>query len=236
MVTKQDQPHSESSPRDYGDVVAQVRQAHKLLCISLGPEVMCNVDVPGTAVAASTAPPDPAIVHKQAAHLARLVGELLRLLDEGQGSPTLGHPLGRTGAAMQVESARRGTAQATDHASKTSLVLVVDDNQDAADMLASLVEHLGYEAMVAHDGPSALALVKQRRPDVALLDIGLPVMDGYELAAHLRNEPSLKNLRILAITGHSLPKDRQRTAAAGFDAHLLKPLDALALAKVLSEN
>jgi len=239
MVTQHDQAQSKSWAGDYEHIIAQVREAHQILSASLGPEVLGNGDVNGNPATTSTAPADFAIVREQAALLARVVGELLLLVDtsrQDSSAPPGSSATDRAPAFMPAKGPETSSAAAPGGDGSTPLVLVVDDNQDAADMLASLVEHLGYEAMVAHDGASALRLVKARRPDVALLDIGLPGMDGYELAAHLRNEPTLKGLRILALTGHGLPKDRQRTAAAGFDAHLLKPLDAYALAKVLSET
>jgi CheY-like chemotaxis protein len=103
-------------------------------------------------------------------------------------------------------------------------VLIVDDNEDAADMLEHVLSHIGYVVATAHDGPSALALARDFAPDVALLDIGLPVMDGYELAGQLRRlcAPSLV---LMAVTGYGQPADRARSAVAGFDEHLVKPID-----------
>ncbi len=103
-------------------------------------------------------------------------------------------------------------------------VLVVDDNVDAAELLAALLTSAGHEVMVAHDGPSAIALLDRFTPSVAVLDLGLPVMDGYELAAALRQrlEPSLV---LIALSGYGQRDDRARTAAAGFREHLTKPTD-----------
>jgi signal transduction histidine kinase/ActR/RegA family two-component response regulator len=102
-------------------------------------------------------------------------------------------------------------------------VLVVDDNQDAAESLAGALSMLGYSVEIAHDGQSALQKLHEFAPDVALLDIGLPVMDGYELARKIRERGSL--IRLLALTGYGQPRDRERSAAAGFDQHLVKPID-----------
>jgi signal transduction histidine kinase/ActR/RegA family two-component response regulator len=102
-------------------------------------------------------------------------------------------------------------------------VLVVDDNQDAAESLAGALSMLGYSVEIAHDGASALQKVHEFAPDVALLDIGLPVMDGYELAKKIRERGS--PIRLLALTGYGQPRDRERSAAAGFDMHLVKPID-----------
>jgi signal transduction histidine kinase/ActR/RegA family two-component response regulator len=104
-------------------------------------------------------------------------------------------------------------------------VLVVDDNQDAADLLATYLEGAGYRVVVAYDAPSALRIASEHPPDVALLDIGLPVMNGYELAARLRARASLEKLVLVAITGYGQESDRKLSRDAGFDAHLIKPVD-----------
>ena len=103
-------------------------------------------------------------------------------------------------------------------------ILLVDDNVDAAEMLSSSLQLLGYDTRVAHDGPEALRVVSSFSPDVALLDIGLPVMDGYELAIRLREQPGLDRLRLVALTGYGQESDRRRSELAGFDAHLVKPV------------
>ena len=109
-------------------------------------------------------------------------------------------------------------------------VLVVDDNVDAAEMLAELLREIGYATSVAHDGPVALELARTFRPDIALIDIGLPVMDGYEVARQLRT--MLDGARLIAVTGYGQQGDRDRSHNAGFDAHLVKPvsLDVLSAA------
>lgn len=111
-------------------------------------------------------------------------------------------------------------------------VLVVDDNEDAAEMLALALEQRGYEVAVAHDGPEALALAAGFRPQVAVIDIGLPVMDGYELARRLREQVDAR-LRLVAVTGYGQASDRRRSREAGIDAHLVKPVDMRALAAAL---
>jgi signal transduction histidine kinase/ActR/RegA family two-component response regulator len=104
-------------------------------------------------------------------------------------------------------------------------VLVVDDNADSADLLAASLRLIGHIVSVANDGPTALKIAASFQPDIALLDIGLPVMDGYELARHLRSLRGLESIRLIAITGYSQEADRQRTRAAGFERHLVKPID-----------
>ena len=109
-------------------------------------------------------------------------------------------------------------------------VLVVDDNRDAAIALKRVLEALGQVVAVAHDGPSALREATRFEPEIALLDIGLPGMDGYGLAAELR---VTRDLRLVAITGYGQPRDRLRSREAGFEEHLVKPVDIEQLAALL---
>jgi len=104
-------------------------------------------------------------------------------------------------------------------------VLVVDDNTDAAEMLASALVAAGHDVQVAHDPVSALRLVSQHAPQVAVLDIGLPAMDGYELAARLRARLGETACRLIALTGYGQESDLRRSRDAGFEAHLVKPVD-----------
>jgi signal transduction histidine kinase len=112
-------------------------------------------------------------------------------------------------------------------------ILVVDDNEDSAAMLAEALRFRGHEVRVAHDGPAALAISAAFQPQVAFLDIGLPVMDGYELASRLRQQPGLDRLRLLALTGYGQESDGERSRAAGFHEHLVKPLDLNHLERLL---
>jgi signal transduction histidine kinase/ActR/RegA family two-component response regulator len=115
----------------------------------------------------------------------------------------------------------------------TRKILIVDDNEDSAEMLATVLRRLGHETLVAHDGPQALALVDSFAPEVALLDIGLPVMDGFELARELKGRASSQPIRLYALTGYGQAGDRKRTREAGFDAHFVKPVDIDAVAKAI---
>ena len=108
-------------------------------------------------------------------------------------------------------------------------VLVIDDNNDAAHALRLLLESDGHQVKVAHDGASGLALAREYRPEYLLLDIGLPRLSGYEIAASVRADPALKDTTIVAITGYGQLHDRARTAAVGFDHHLTKPVEFKAL-------
>ncbi|HSL20076.1 MAG TPA: ATP-binding protein [Vicinamibacterales bacterium] len=111
-------------------------------------------------------------------------------------------------------------------------VLVVDDNRDAAEMLAEMLRMAGYETRVAYDGPNALRIASTYRPEIALLDIGLPVMDGYELARHLRGGVA-PGVRLVAVTGYGTERDQRLARQAGFDAHLVKPVDLDVLANII---
>ncbi len=114
-------------------------------------------------------------------------------------------------------------------------ILVVDDNEDAAELLAEALATLGYDVRVAGDGAAALRLAGEVRPRLMLIDIGLPVMDGYELARRLREEPAHRQARLVAITGYGQESDRLRSKAAGFDLHLVKPVDLDRLIAIAGE-
>lgn len=111
-------------------------------------------------------------------------------------------------------------------------VLVVDDNVDAANALRYLLENDGHEVQVASDGASGLKLAREFRPHFLLLDIGLPKLDGYELARQVRADAALADTTIIAVTGYGQPEDRERTAAAGFDYHLTKPVEFQSLQRL----
>ena len=115
-------------------------------------------------------------------------------------------------------------------------LLVVDDNRDAADSLAMLLQLQGHEVRVAHSGPAALEMTKGYAPDVVFLDIGMPGMDGYEVARRLRQQPGLEKVVLAALTGWGQQEDRRRTADAGFDHHLVKPPDPKAMEGVLAQS
>ena len=108
-------------------------------------------------------------------------------------------------------------------------VLIVDDNADGAEMLSIILSQKGYDTRVAHDAPRALQIAATFKPVTAFIDIGLPVMDGYELAERLRAMPSLAGIRLIALTGYGQESDRRRGREAGFDEHLVKPVDIAAV-------
>lgn len=125
-------------------------------------------------------------------------------------------------------------ARAHDKPASSRRLMVVDDNKDAADSLALLLRLQGHKVLVAHDGPAALALAKDYRPEMMLLDIGMPGMDGYEVARRLRCEPKLAGLVLVALTGWGAQEDRRNSAEAGFDHHLVKPVEPDTLQTLMS--
>jgi CheY-like chemotaxis protein/two-component sensor histidine kinase len=137
--------------------------------------------------------------------------------------------------------ARRGAAARTSEtvvprSPSGSKVLVVDDNEDAAGSLATLLRLQGHDVRAAFSGREALEVVKNYVPDVALLDLGMPGMDGFELSGRLRQQPGCERVMLVALTGWGQVEDRRRTAAAGIDHHLVKPPDSRTLERLLTRN
>ena len=116
----------------------------------------------------------------------------------------------------------------------TKRALVVDDNPDIADMLAVMLRHAGYEATAAYSPSEALSRALAEHFDVIVSDIGMPGMSGYELARALREIPEYSAVPMVAVTGFAMYDDRERALAAGFNTHLSKPVDPLALTRALS--
>lgn len=114
-------------------------------------------------------------------------------------------------------------------------VLVVDDNVDSADSIAMLLQMSGHEVRVSYSGPDAVETAVEYRPDIVLLDIGLPGIDGYEVARRLRKRPELREVKLIAVTGYGQEADRLQSQEAGFDYHLVKPVDAQKLQDLLVE-
>jgi CheY-like chemotaxis protein len=114
-------------------------------------------------------------------------------------------------------------------------VLVVDDNVDGADALAAFLELEGCDARIATDPMQAMEVFEAFAPQVAVLDIGLPQMDGYELAARLRNVAAGRACRLIAVTGYDLADDLDRSREAGFEMHLVKPVDLDALLRAVRQ-
>ncbi|HEY6457848.1 MAG TPA: response regulator [Steroidobacteraceae bacterium] len=137
----------------------------------------------------------------------------------------------------RVRSARRGVATcAVAAAVRARRIVVADDNQDMADSLRMLLELDGHVVYTTHDGAGAIYLAQSMKPDFLLLDIGMPKLNGYDVARHIRSQPWGRAMRLVAITGWGQPEDRSRALKAGFDYHLTKPVPLEALADVLNSN
>jgi CheY-like chemotaxis protein len=150
-----------------------------------------------------------------------------------------GHGRGST-FTIRLPAASRsaGTAEKSDSAPRIekrgARILVVDDNADMASSLMTLLQLIGNEVEAALDGPSAIEAARRLEPEFVLLDIGLPGMDGYEVARKLRQEPCCKATVIIAVSGYGQEEDRRRSREAGFDHHLVKPVDFDKLISLMS--
>jgi signal transduction histidine kinase/CheY-like chemotaxis protein len=154
----------------------------------------------------------------------------------GQGSEFVVRlPVARGADAPRPEAPPQ-SAQPPPPPRELQRLLVVDDNADVASGLAEVLKLLGYDVQIASDGPSALRLQASYQPDLVFLDIGLPGMDGYEVARRLRKQHDAKRPVLVAVTGWGQEEDRRRSREAGFDVHLVKPLDIPMLEQVLREG
>ena len=113
-------------------------------------------------------------------------------------------------------------------------ILVVDDHRDAADTMADILELMGHEVKASYDGARAVEVAAGFRPHVVLLDIGMPRLDGYAVAARLRDQPETRSTVLVALTGWGRGADKRRAMEAGFDHHLTKPVDPADLQKLLA--
>jgi CheY-like chemotaxis protein len=154
---------------------------------------------------------------------------------EGRGreTPPIEQPRATRAAAP---SSSRTRPRGDPRGERSARILVVDDNVDLAQGLARLLQIYGHDVQIAHDGPSGLDKAKESKPEIVLLDIGLPGMDGYQVAAHLRQEETVKGATLIAISGYGQDEDRRRAMEAGFDHHLVKPIASEDLIKILEES
>ncbi|MEX2114328.1 MAG: response regulator, partial [Pirellulales bacterium] len=120
------------------------------------------------------------------------------------------------------------------HCTSALRVLVVDDNKDAADTTAALLRRAGHEVQVSYSGQTAMVAALDFLPHAALLDIGLPVVDGIEIARRFRESDELKHVQLIAVTGYGQETDRPRSQEAGFDAYLVKPVDPQKIEEALA--
>jgi CheY-like chemotaxis protein len=151
------------------------------------------------------------------------------------------HPAGATAPDCPATAAARPATLGSEPAGVERprdkyRVLVVDDNVDSADTLAAVLDLLGSEVRTAYDGEEALRIVDAFAPQVVLLDIGMPRMNGFDVCAALRKLPAARQLLIVAMTGWGQAEDRNRTRKAGFDAHFVKPVDSRCVLQWIDEQ
>jgi signal transduction histidine kinase/ActR/RegA family two-component response regulator len=167
--------------------------------------------------------------------LVKMHGGTVEAHSEGSGRgsefvvrlPTAAERLG-------IPAPKKGLAEGMAPAAHARRILLVDDNVDAAQSLGLLLRMLGHDTCLVHDGAGALEAARAYRPDLVLLDIGLPGMNGYEIARRMRQQPGLRDVTLVAITGWGQEEDRRRGKEAGFDHHLTKPADLAAIDKLLA--
>jgi len=163
--------------------------------------------------------------------LVKLHGGSINVTSEGTGAGTtveVRFPLARLvdlDLAVSAPPAQLQPAPVPAMPPTMSTVLLIEDNADSREMMAMLLGMLGYQVLEAANGNDGLSLARQQQPAIAVVDIGLPDLDGYEIARQLRADSFLKNMTLIALTGYGQDADRQRALAAGFDSHLVKPLD-----------
>jgi CheY-like chemotaxis protein len=173
------------------------------------------------------------------ARQASALFELNRLQDHGRRKWAEGDVAARTTETTLPEAAGKGADSAATPIAESVFVasdpggtavrrriLVVDDVEAAATMLGRVLETMGHETRIAHDGPRAIAIAKEYHPDVILLDLGMPGMSGFVVARLLRAQTGLEGITLIAVTGHGRDEDRRQALEAGFDHHLLKPISA----------
>ena len=113
-------------------------------------------------------------------------------------------------------------------------VLLVEDNDDSRQVMAMTIKNAGHDVFEASDGLTGLTVALREHPDIAFIDVGLPGLNGYQVAERVRAMPETRGMILIALTGYGLPEDRRRAAAAGFDRHLIKPIDFDQLERLLS--
>jgi CheY-like chemotaxis protein len=161
--------------------------------------------------------------------IVEMHGGAVRVASEGEGrgtTVTLSFPRSDAPPALDSPSDTAGAARR---------VLIVDDSADAADSLAMLLKLEGHEVTTAYTAVAALETAERMLPDVAFIDIGLPQMDGYEVARRLRSNERCRAIRLVALTGYGQPGDRDEARRAGFDHHLVKPADLRSVDAILAE-
>jgi CheY-like chemotaxis protein len=174
-----------------------------------------------------------------ARRLVELHGGTIRVASEGPGRGAefvVTIPLGEGKPPVPPDWIGGHAPHVRGAAGRAKRILLADDNLDFASTFATLLRRMGNEVRVEHDGPAALAAAADFRPDVAFLDIGLPKMNGFELARRLRGLPQVSGAKLVAVTGWGQPSDRQLAAEAGFDDYMVKPVEIERVQAILRES
>jgi CheY-like chemotaxis protein/two-component sensor histidine kinase len=167
--------------------------------------------------------------------LVELHGGTIGVSSDGPGKGSMFTLRIPVSAAMPQAAADNALAQlsATPVATSALCILLADDNRDAAESLAALLRMVGHDVRIAYDGVEAVGLAAEYHPDVAVLDIGMPKMNGYEVAKNLRTDPGTRAMTIIALSGWGQEEDKRHSREAGIDHHLVKPLEPASLLRLL---
>ena len=171
-------------------------------------------------------------------NLVQLHGGTVTARSDGPGCGsefTVWLPAARGDESPMEAAGKSSIAAGLDPSQPAQRVLLVDDNRDAIETLGALLRASGHDVQIAHDAASALQLLNAFTPEVAILDIGLPVMDGYELLEQMRKRADLASCRFVALTGYGQDGDRSRSRASGFVRHLVKPVQHDIVLSLLAE-
>jgi signal transduction histidine kinase/ActR/RegA family two-component response regulator len=168
--------------------------------------------------------------------LVEMHGGRIEALSEGHGKGSEFVIRLPRSLAVEVAEPQRPAAEAQKRDARQLRVLVVDDSIDSAESMAIILEMSGHDVRKAHNGPDALSAASEYRPDVVLMDIGMPGMSGHEVAQKMRETASMREVILIAMTGYGRQVDREQSRAAGFDHHLVKPLDFDKLNEVLTAS
>ena len=149
-------------------------------------------------------------------------------------------PLSQSGYRFSILSQSekpkfQNPANASESSTSKRRILVADDNRDVVESFQIMLRILGHEVQTALDGEEAIEKAEQFRPDVIVLDVGMPMLDGYETASRIRQRPWSRDVVLIAVTGWGNDKDKLKSAEAGFDVHLVKPVDATTILEALEQ-
>jgi len=167
-----------------------------------------------------------------AKHLVEIHGGSVEAKSEGLGKGS--EFVVRLPVVIEASRPHESDREAEQHATSPHRILIVDDNRDGADSLSEILRLMGHDTRTAYDGQEGMDVAAAFQPGVVVLDIGLPTLNGYDVCRRIREQPWGKGVVLIALTGWGQDDDRRRSQDAGFDHHLVKPLDPEALMKLLA--